>query len=388
MDESRPVKRTPRAKRPENPNQTQAENGAFLPSLPTSGNDLLSLWNLPREAWNGCRLKISRTKPGNFRQLELIGESTIEDYSMESIAREYGPGDYSLVLNPGPGGMWPAKVAKVPVAAEYARSAGYNPQGVTSAPRMADYRSIGETSQALQLGTSFTPAMVAQLVETAATRAAEAAVRAQAPAPQAQGFGGMEQMISMWSMFSKMQETSLANVLALAGINKGTLPEAALEAETSWPDLIREFAPVLKEVAVTVLTPRQAPQAPQAPQAQPRIINPEPQEKPLSVPLSQDELKFLAPAVGMLRPFVGMILAGMKANPDPATLAPQLADYIPEALAEPMLRLAEYAETRGPEVLNIISPELANPAGVALCSAIADVLAPPIPGDGNAEGES
>lgn len=87
-----------------------------MPMLPTSGADLMALWELPREAWNGTLIKVTRPKYGS-QQLELVTETTIEDYSMQSIARNYGPGDYILLLNPGPGGTWKKRESKVPISA-------------------------------------------------------------------------------------------------------------------------------------------------------------------------------------------------------------------------------------------------------------------------------
>lgn len=339
----------------------------FGPSMPTCGNDLIGLWDLPAEAIKGARLKIARTIPMS-QKLELVRDCTVQDYSMESVAHSYGPGEYQIILNPGPMGAWGGKSARLTISADYARESGFSvyqePPPAAQAPRFSDLRSVNESARALQTGQAFTPEIMAQLIETTAARVAAQMKPAAAPDPMQV----MGPMVQMMTFLQTMQKSAVDQALALAGMK--TKPEPADDDEgDSWPSVIREALPMLGEIGKGLMS-RSAPVAGQV-----QTIQPEPQEAPaVSVPLSQDEIRHFAPAVAMLKPYANMVgtIIGKVARGEDASA--DLASFIPNRMHPLMIEFSEVAKQRGPAVLAILAPELATDKALACIVGIGEIL--------------
>jgi hypothetical protein len=336
----------------------------FQASMPTCGNDLIGLWDLPQEAVTQARLKIARTIPMSTK-LELVRDCTVQEYSLESVARSFGKGEYQIILNPGPQGLWLAKSARITVSEEYARECGYTVfVAPPAAPRFSELRSIQETTQAMQQGQAMTPQVMVQLMETMIERVAERMKPAAPPDPMA----GMGTMIQMMTFMNGIQSSAMETALKLAGLKNPTAPER--DEEDSWPGVIREALPTLGELAKGFMARIPQPQPPAAPMPNPQTIE---GDQPVSVPLSQDEMQSFAPMVALLKPHANVIVQLIKLkHSDDAAM--EMASFIPEPMADQVVRFAELVSTRGAEVLNLIDPDLATEKGRECVIKIGELL--------------
>ena len=336
----------------------------YAANMPTCGNDLIGLWELPEVAVTQAKLKVARSIPMS-QKMELLSECTVQEFSLESVARRFGAGEYQIILNPGPMGAWGAKRATINVSPKYADESGFSvyqaPAPPPIAPRFAELRSIQETSQAMQNGQAMTPQVMVQLMETMIERMAERMKPAPAPDPMA----GMGTMMQMMTFMSTIQNGAMETALKLAGMKN---PVAEPDEEEGWPSLLREALPMVSDLGKAFISRIPAPA--QA-QSEPKIVNQE--EQQVSVPLSDDEIKQFLPMVAMLKPHAGLIvkLVSIKA---PEQAAVELAAFIPEPMRPAMILFAEMAEQRGAEVLNLIDPGLNNPKGLSCVVEIGEIL--------------
>jgi hypothetical protein len=160
----------------------------------------------------------------------------------------------------------------------------------------------------------------------------------------------------------------METALKLAGLKN---PVAEPDEDDSWPGVIREALPMVKDVATSFLARLPAPQGyVQAPD-EPKIVNPE--DKPVSVPLSEDEIKQFLPMVAMLKPHAGLIvkLVSMKA---PEQAAAELATFIPDPLRSMMIRYADLVKQRGKDALGLIDPGLVTDKGFYTVVKIGEIL--------------
>lgn len=351
------------------------DGNAFLGNAATCGNDLLGMWELPAEALTHARLKVTRQIYGT-KQYELVSDEAVKDYNLAEVAREHGPGEYLMILNPGPRGSWPRRNTKVIVSADYARKAGFDPYPVQEppriappAPRFSEIRSVQESGRALEQGQTLTPAMLGQLLETLGDRIA---ARVAPPAPVV---NPMENMMVMFKFFQEMNQNSVTQALTLAGLkNPAPVPEGP--EETNWLEVVKELAPAALEIAKGIFHRP----APVETPAAPREVNPEaqPQEAPepmrQEIPMTKEEASPFAGAVAMLRPFSGIMVRMLDRVERGEQCAEEMARFIPEALEGQVIDLARYAAERGPGVLAIIDPALATPKAAACMQAIAEIL--------------
>jgi hypothetical protein len=326
----------------------------FGPSMPTCGNDLIGLWELPEQAVTQAKLKVGRAMPMSTK-LELLHECTVQEYSLESVARKHGPGEYQIILNPGPMGAWGMKKATINVSQKYADENGFAvfqaPPMLPAAPRFSELRSIQETTQAMQAGQAMTPAVMVQLMETMVERVAERLK----PPPPVDPMAGMGTMVQMMTFMNTIQNGAMETALKLAGLKN---PVAEPDDEDSWPGVIREALPALSQLAQGFMSRLPAPQG-QA-QPQPQVI--EPEGEPMAVPLSQDEMNQFAPMVAMLKPHAALIvkLVSIKA---PEQAAAELATFIPGPLRGLMVHYADLCKQRGKDALALIDPALVSDKG-------------------------
>lgn len=352
------------------------DGNAFLGNAATCGNDLLGMWELPAEAMTHAKLKVTRQIYGT-KQYELISDQAVRDYDLSAVAQQYGPGEYLLILNPGPRGSWPRRNTKVIVSADYARNAGFDPYPVPEppraapvAPRFSEIRSVQESGRALEQGQTLTPAMLGQLLETLGDRIA---ARVAPPAPVVDP---MANMMMMFKFFQEMNANSVTQALTLAGLkNPAPIPEGP--EETDWLGVVKELAPAALEIAKGIFhrpAPVEAPAAPREvnPEAAPTQEAPEPMRQ--EIPMTNEEAAPFAGAVAMLRPFAGIMVRMLDRVPKGEMCADEIAGFIPERLEGQVIDLARYTAERGPAVLGIIDTQLATPKAAACMLAIAEIL--------------
>lgn len=354
---------------PKMPQVADEPTRGYGPSVPTCGNDLIGLWDLPQEAITQARLKITREVPMSNRQ-ELVGECTVQDYSMEWVAHKYGKGSYEIILNPGPGGMWPGKRAKILVSEAYARECGFTPFEVVTvppAPRISELRSMKETAQVMQQGGAMTPEVLAQLLETAITRTAE---RLRPPTPPPDPMASLTPMFQMMTFIQTMQKGAVDQALALAGMRaKLEAPEPGDDDDISWPGLFKAALPTLGQIG-QALASRVAPAPVQ--EIAPEPI--QPKEQPVEVPMTQAEIERFAAAVALLKPYAKMIVTIVTKSKNGADAAADLASFIPDRLAPDVVAYAQLAAERGPAVLALLDPGLTTEKGLACIVEIGRIL--------------
>lgn len=372
------IEPTPRRGRP--PKAPRAKEGGrdmYIPGMPTNGLDLMALWELPKEAYEGGRLKIMRRKYASL-ELELIHESDVAGFNLSNLAREFGPGDYHIQLSSDRQQLWRAKNCKCSVSAQYAASMGYQDfakQPVATVSRISEARALQATAGALDGSRPITIGDLASLVEMVADKTAQAMNRA-APAPT-QPPMGIDAMLMFWKAMNEMTTAAEDRTLKLAGMfmnGKVTAPDEE-KPEPGFMDGILKSLPALLEIFVkpaqvqtqTVATPaiRTEP-APEPP--------PAPVEAPVQVPMTEEEMKPFAAAIFMLRPFVTMIVDGLKAGHSIPDLAKEFADYVPWKLEDAVIELAKITRERGPNVLGIISAQLQTPQAAQLMQEIASII--------------
>ena len=150
-------------------------------------------------AYQGGRLKIIRKKYASLES-ELIGETDIASYNMQLIAREWGPGDYYVILSPDRQQLWKARNCKISIAPEYAANVGFQEYAgrettsVNTLPRISEVRALQATAGALDGSKPITVADLASLLEMMADKTAQAINRS-AP-PPAQPMGPESMMVS------------------------------------------------------------------------------------------------------------------------------------------------------------------------------------------------
>lgn len=332
----------------------------------------MGLWNLPPEALTQARLKICRQIPMS-QKVSLIRDCMVQEYQMEGIANAYGPGEYRIILNPGPAGTWGGKTAVINISPEYARECGFNPMPIEPPPppRIAQLRSIQEASQSMNQGQAMTPGAMAQLMETMIERVAERM------RPQAPPVDPLQNMMTMMGFVQGLQKSALDQALALAGINRPPLPEE--KEDDSMISIVKELAPIASSFLQGMMASR-APAQPAA--ATPREVNPEAAtEQPMNVNATEEELKPFAGAIAMLQPFGAIIVRKVNASPTGAEVAEEMAEFIPPGLVESTIGFADLVFQKGESLLQMINPGLATPKGRACILKIGEILKSEIEGN-------
>jgi len=364
----------PKAPREKRQIKTQAMPGmqTFLPSMPVNGNDLIGSWSLPNEAITGAALKISRPVPMDAKRYQVLRVVTVREYQLSAIARDFGPGDYTLTLSPGPGGAWGAKHASISVSDDYAAECGFQalmPEPVMPpAPRFSDMRVMRETAQTLNTGGQFTPEMFFSALEVFGEKLA---TRLAPPPAPVQPF--LDPM-----MIIKMLDDSRNSGIQLArDLMQGNLPSGKDEDEDGgWPGVIRDIAPTIAPALAGLVQAFMGNRQPVQPAA-PVEVNPvaiQQEQKTMEIPITADEQKELAPAVALLQPYAARIigmLAGVKSGFE---LSEAMAGYIGPDMEATMIKFAEIAEQRGPGVLALIHPGLASQKGHECIIGIGKIL--------------
>lgn len=352
------------------PKATVPGDSIFAPAMPTSGGDLMAMWDLPPVAYEGGRLKVTRRRYPTNEQ-ELIGESTIAEYSMQDLAALHGPGDFYLQLSADPQKLWTVKHAKVSIAAPYAAAAGFSADyRPPQLPRISEARALSATASALDGSRPLTVADLASLMEMMADKTA-AAIRAATPSSTGQNLGmDTGSMMLLWKSMSDMQREAREETMRLVTtMQNGSSPAEPGEAEP--PSWIGSAMQALPQVLQMFAKP-----AP-APGTAPVMAGPAPvidEDPPVEVPLTAQEAGQFDLAKLMLKPFIPNIIQSLDVSPTVAAVATELLDYIPGRLEPQLIKLDQLVTERGPAVLNILSNQLANPRGADLVHQLVSLL--------------
>jgi len=327
----------------------------------------MGLWQLPRDAYRGGRLKLSRQQYAS-QTMELIGETSIEDYDLENVAQNYGPGAYYLLLSAHPTQLWKAHNCKVTVAPEYAQAAGHQTYSQVPAqrmPRLADVQALNTTAAALSSDAPLTMANLMILMEAVVERTVKAQAQAQPV------LGGVDSMMALWTTLNQMQSQTRQETMAMVKMLQTGKTED--EPENEWAAIGSGIALALPSI-LEAFRPKSA----HPPPAPSRIDNePSPQEDPMRTVvacLTQTEVDSFAASVAMLKPFVPQILMMIERSPDDFAIAADLAEWVPRPLEANLLRLAAMVADRGFEVMGIISQGLQTPRGAAIMAQLAQRL--------------
>lgn len=365
------------AKPPRKPRSVPAQSllmePGFRPTTPANGEDLMVDWDLPAEAWDSARVRIQRKK-GMTQEMELIGETTIRDYSMQTIAKRFGPGEYYFYCSPNPQRLWGVHNCKISVAPEYAADAGYQKFGdrAPEMPRVTDVRAYQAMASSLEPGRNVTVGELASMVETIVEQTAR---RLQVPTPPVVPVQpmGMDQVMGFWSAMSQMQAETRRETLAMVKAAQGNHMDMPEKESDAWSDAIAKMLPAL----VQAFTPKVAELATQP---QPALAGaPLPAGEPAVVNLTEAEQKQFGSIVVMLRPYVGMILELINKDPVPNILgiADNLVRWIPEPMEADLVAFADLVEKRGIAVMGFIAPQLVSTSAASILVEMAAILKQP-----------
>jgi hypothetical protein len=329
-------------------------------------------------------VKVAQYMPGT-EVTRLVAEIPLAQYSLQTIAASYGPGRYMLVLSGDPSQRWSRhEILSISVAPEYATTAGWDPNPRPQLlPSVADTRTLDQAARSISEQRPMTAGDVASLIETITNGVFERVRPLMAPRPIENPMGGVEQMMGMFTFFNQMNERAESRIMKLAGIPQ---PKPEEEEEMGWPGIIKQGLPILGNIVQGIMNPpkQQVLGAQQPMNAQPQVlpmtsspssVQPESTgspEKNIQVPLTPEEIKQVAPAVNLLRPFVGFILEALEKAPTGEAASTGMETYIGEAFEEPLYNLAMWTEERGPLVLAIIDPALATVKGREMILALAN----------------
>lgn len=372
--------------RPKIMGENANEDMEFVPTQPTCGRDLMAIWDLPPAAWEGCSVKINRKIVGTHKQ-SLVSEVAVCDFNIGSIAGQFGPGTYQVVLLPVIGQSWKMRNAMVTISPEFAAKNGYaNFQTEPAPQRVSEVNALLTAANAMKQGQAMNPMDLAQLVETVSERTASTLANQLAPIlkqltpmqnQQSQGMG-IDSMMTFLARMDEMQDRRMDRYLRVAGmkpINQEDEPE-----EPWYKEVVREAVPILGDL-VSMLAGRSGNQEPGQVEPehvqQPQQVAPQaakPPEPKIQVPLTEEEMRKFSTSAGMLRRYVPEIIEALRVGKNVKKTGEELSKYVPSIFSGDLKALAKLTQERGPNVLAIISPHLANDVGAQLLVCIAEML--------------
>lgn len=336
----------------------------LLPNCPTNPQELVNAWSIPANEAANHSVLIFRQVPGQNERV-LIDKMPVLDYDLETIAGKFGPGIYYVR---GTAGQFSVKAAKFNVSQEYAASRGFG--RLPDPPKAADVMAIRTLEKTAQVA-----GIDAQELINAMERSVEAGLdrrlgpRRDLQVPHQAPFDAMEtqfaQVEKMYSFMERMEARAMDSVsrrMGLATEEPGPDPN-------SWAGILSALAPVGMELVsgfmrnranpepvVTNITPLQV----QAPPPQPPkpAQEPERQKVPSVVSRMTDEEKAkILPALGMLRPFLPILLKMTKPGRKPIEIAEELEGYIPDNMAPAMCALSELTRKHGIEAMGLLGSD-------------------------------
>jgi len=348
----------------------------FMPSMPTDGRELMQAWELPSEAWESTTVKTTRAIRGT-QQMELLASQTLADWSLDELARLFGPGTYRVQAGPGPHYR---KNSTITVSREYAANAGFSSVPVQTDPLQLQAASTFQKAQAGPVS----PVELAAMIQTAVNNA-----QAQ---NQTRPDSYMEAIMKGFDLANSMSMKAMESAKTMIGI-PSYARDAIMGGEVSWPQVVLELAPTILGTLSQVFTHAQATQ-PQPgttiqtqPQSQPsqamptlpppqgaQAMTPNPPQAPSNFPPPPPETQ---PVLALMSNYAGL-LQGHLSGPEPAeSLAEQLANLVGPALDPSIIALAEYVKANGPAILGNAGPAFATDRAASVVIEWARVLERP-----------
>jgi len=352
-----PAQPPTRKKRVNNPGGhpgTMKEMGGIpLPVCPDTADELAGMWQVGSGEAPTLSVKVLRQRIGS-REVDLIDSVPLVHFNMRTLAGKYGPGLYYLR---GSGSKIAQKSAKMNISDEYAREAGFGriirPEPPPQVPTASDMVAMQTLQQVGHAG-GMSPEQIISAIEQAVTRISERNGVGPRPIfdPVEESRKQMEAVERQMDFFARMEARVRATIVAKE-------EPAEVAEEFSLASIFKALAPSIPAIIAGFRQPQPPPYQP----ARAKDVTPPQEEKQMNLPeLSQEEKQAIAPAVSMLRPFVGMLSSAIKntGTPDEA-IARQLGGFIPPNLYDSTIALCALVETRGPEVLGHIAPGLVDP---------------------------
>jgi len=368
--------RAPRVKKP-----TLQGERIFQPGQPTSGADLMAIWDLPQQAHRAGRLKVSRKRyPTN--ELELLDEMLVEEFDLGRLAHDFGPGDYHLLLSADPQKLWGLHNCKVSVAPEYAAARGFQvyqerqPVQSYTLPRISEANALQAAASALgQTDRPLKVSDLAQLMEMMADRTAEAITRRQpAQLPPMQG-DPMQFFGAVLTMQQSMEDRAFK-------VEERLMAGRPVDVEPNESSFAGDMMKLIPTLLQAFKRPDPAPVPPAPAQAvyadnPPALQETPPMQPQIQIPLTEEEAGRFALAVGMLRPWVPQVLNALSTETDVTKVAADLEGFIPPRMEQQLVDLNRLVQERGVSVLALIHPDLATPRGAELMQKVAAILTEP-----------
>jgi len=341
--------------------------GKVLPAAPMTPDELASAWELGNDDAYTMRVKVFQATKGE-KDLKLVDDVPLPDFSGENLARNFGPGEY--YLRPA-AGRWAMKSAKLPISDVMARNLGWGSLRPQAADLVAARTLEAATKGAVDpadlmaaMERMFDHKLAALGINPATAAPMVGQVVHHPTDPTAAMEKEMERMAKMMDLMNGLQEKARETVRAELGV---PAPSSENQEASIWLKLAEIAAPVLAAVMQSRNAPAAAPApVPAAQPSQPTLPGPVPPPAAPAAPvaavpmLTPQEQNSIGQVVAMLKNY-GPILANMGKGPESAEqIAGNLAPWIPPASYGQVVALCDLVEAKGPEVLNVIHPELGN----------------------------
>jgi hypothetical protein len=328
--------------------------------MPTTAEELMAAWELPPEAWERTTVKTTRFIRGT-QQMELLSSCPLPEWSMDDLARTFGPGTFRIQAGPGP---YRTKNTTLTISRNYADAAGF-----AAAPAYIPTPLEQQAAQTFKQATQgpVDPINLAAMIQTAVENALQRTQPKQETSALELVMKGFEMALTMTGRASEVAKTMAAPVEAAA---KG------------WPDLISEVAPSLLATLQTAITAQRQPPLPaqaqpaqvQRPTLPPPALGAPPMPNPQTFPPAPPET---VPILNIMRNYGPMLRGHLESPATPEELAGQLAGLLGPDLDPSIIATANYAREQGPEFLGNAAPYLATPKAAAVLIAWSDLIQTP-----------
>lgn len=352
----------------QNPTGAPQPPERFTPAMPTTAEELMAAWELPPEAWERTTVKTTRFIRGT-QQMELLSSCPLPEWSLDDMARTYGPGTYRIQAGPGP---YRTKNTTVTVSREYADAAGFAaaPQYIP-APSPIEQQAARTFQQATQAGVD--PVSLAAMIQTAVDNAL------QRVNPRKDEGSSLDLILKGFELANNLTTRSMETAKNMLGMGAG----AAEPTPTSWAEVALQLGPTLLGTLQTaIMQSRQTPPPAPAPAAAPA---PAPQRPTLPPPAEGAHAMpghpafppapaEAAPILNIMRNYGPVLRGHLESETHPNELAAQLSGLIGPDLDPAILAAADHAKEHGPEFLGNAAPYLATPKAAAVLIAWAELI--------------
>jgi hypothetical protein len=336
--------------------------------MPTTAEELMAAWELPPEAWERTTVKTTRFIRGT-QQMELLSSCPLPEWSMDDLARTYGPGTYRIQAGPGP---YRTKNTTLTISREYADAAGFAAAPQYQPPPSPLEQQAARTFQQATQG-PVDPINLAAMIQTAVDNALQ---RAQ---PRQNETGSLDLILKGFELANSLTVKSMETAKTMLGVNPTNLEPTP----TTWAEVALQLGPtLLGTLQAAIAAPR--PQSTPANMGNPSTIVNTPQKPTLPPPGVQDMTPpphhfppappATVPILNIMRAYGPMLRGHLDGPSTPEQLAEQLAGLLGPDLDPAIIAAGEYAREHGPEFLGNATPYLANPKAAAVLIAWADLI--------------